>query len=181
VSRIREIPFTSAMLRELFFYDPETGSLLHRERPITARGTRPWNKKYAGREAGTSGHYGYRMVGLPEVGVFYVHRVIWKIVYGTEPSCEIDHINGVRGDNRLANLREATRQENTQNTKMYVRNTSGFRGVVQTKWGWRAKIRFKRKTIGLGTFSSPEEASAAYMAARQKLFSFNPIPRERSL
>jgi hypothetical protein len=91
--------------------------------------------------------------------------------YGEWPSGEIDHINGVRTDNRVENLRVATRSENMQNTKKPVTNKSGKKGVSwdKTTGKWRAEIRANGKKYNLGRFKTIEEAFKAHESAADKL------------
>jgi hypothetical protein len=176
---VRKIPFSSEVLRELFSYNPETGELLWRPRPGSTWGINSWNAKYPGKRAGTLVN-GYWMVGLPEAGIFLAHRVIWKMVYGSDPQAFLDHINGDRSDNRLANLREATRSDNAQNKPTQRNNTSGFSGVhwVRRCKKWQSRIGIGGKKVVLGLFTSPEEAYQAYLGAKSRLHTFNPVPRE---
>ena len=74
-------------------------------------------------------------------------------------------INRQRADNRIANLRPATRSQNQGNTISWRTNTSGYRGVRRTRYGrWKATISKNCCLIHLGTFDTPEEAHAAYCA-----------------
>ena len=83
---------------------------------------------------------------------------------------QIDHKNGIRHDNRLCNLREATRFQNQQNLGISIRNTSGFMGVSYHKVTaqWRASIRTDHGHKHLGYFDTPEAAAAAYRAAANR-------------
>lgn len=89
-----------------------------------------------------------------------VHRAVWAISYGRWPKHEIDHINRVRTDNRLINLREATRNENAENTKLYATSTSGYRGVSWHKasQNWVARVRFNGVNYSLGYFNDIDAA-----------------------
>lgn len=91
--------------------------------------------------------------------------------YSVWPEQELDHINRDRADDRLANLREASRVQNTHNVSVKRTSSSGVKGVTLTKNGkrWEANITFERKRSYLGTFDSPEEAAAAYRAASLRL------------
>src|SRR4030095_14944144 len=98
---------------------------------------------------------------------YYGHRLAWLYVFGQWPNDELDHINLVTSDNRIANLREATKAQNNSNCSVRSHSKSGKKGVdfVQSTGKWRAKISKNRRRIHLGTFNSPEEAHAAYCAA----------------
>jgi hypothetical protein len=156
-------------LRQCFDYDPETGVLRWRERPIehfkSVQAWRAWTTKYAGQPFGCQSN-GYVLGGLGGVN-WFAHCIIWKLVHDEEPP-EVDHRNRVRDDNRLDNLRAASSSQNKHNSPARQGNVSGFKGVSRN-WGkWAARICVDRRTICLGSFSTPEEASAAYRAAAAK-------------
>jgi hypothetical protein len=89
---------------------------------------------------------------------------------GAEPPQTIDHKEGNRDDNRWEQLRPATQQQQIWNRSIFKNNLSGFRGVNQERGGrYRARIRVGGKRIQLGTFSTPQEASAVYEAAARQL------------
>jgi len=78
---------------------------------------------------------------------------------------DIDHIDGNRDNNAIANLRLASSMQNAANRRRSARNKSGFKGVVARDGGWRAQIRRNGRFISLGTHPTKEQASAAYIAA----------------
>jgi hypothetical protein len=84
---------------------------------------------------------------------------------------DVDHINGVKSDNRWCNLREATRAENTSNTQIRITNTSGYKGVGWHKHHkkWSAQIRVDGYLYYLGLFDTPEEAAAMFEGAAKML------------
>jgi hypothetical protein len=89
---------------------------------------------------------------------------------GEWPKGLIDHVNGVKDDNRFANLRVVDETGNSQNIrKPNRRNKSGFMGVIFFQNKWRASITHKGKTHWLGDFKTPEEAHEAYLIAKRKL------------
>ena len=98
------------------------------------------------------------------------HRIAWAIVHGRWPEHFLDHINRVRTDNRLANLREATNAENLRNRSVVRNNESGTKGVRMDKRSkrWQARIKIGGTSISLGAFASRDEAAAAYTAAAKK-------------
>ena len=154
-------PLTQERLREVFRYDPDTGYF--------------WRFKPAGRAnidkpAGDRHDHGYVLVSIDSVR-YFAHRLAWFYVYGTWPVAQMDHINGIRDDNRIVNLREATNTENCRHGGLPVHNTSGFKGV--TRWksrpqNWIASIKINGKRLYLGTFSTPEAAHQAYCDAAQQ-------------
>lgn len=145
---------TDETLKALLHYDPQTGAFT-------------W---LAGQRRGTSAGSG-QSKGYMQIVIggrkYYAHRLAWLYMTGKWPGIQIDHINGNKGDNRFSNLREVTPAQNQHNTGANKLNQSGFKGVSKRKKyeGWEAQIRINGKRTYLGTFSSPEEASAAYQAA----------------
>lgn len=158
---------TQAYLHECFSYDPLTGSLTWKVRPLHhfphAQAQSDWNKRFPGKEAGSSSG-GYIRVGINNAR-YKAHRVIWVMLIGKWPKY-IDHKNLNGLDNRLTNLREATSSENRWNTNQRrVRDLP--RGVYRNYRGGRfaARVTLRGKEIHLGSFDTPEEAHAAWCAA----------------
>lgn len=89
----------------------------------------------------------------------YVHRVIWALYYKQWPELMIDHINGVRNDNRLCNLRLATASMNALNGGLFSTNTTGVRGVSMTPFG---KYKVTKCSKFLGNYDTLMEAERAY-------------------
>jgi len=105
---------------------------------------------------------------------YMAHRLAWLYEYGTWPANQIDHINRQPSDNRIANLREATHAQNMQNKAMPRNNKSGFHGVCWSTRDskWRTQIRINKKTIALGLYDCPIEASNAYQVAKAQYHPF---------
>jgi hypothetical protein len=164
---------TQEYLKECFNYDHDTGILRWKVRPqehfATDRVCKSVNSKWAGHVAGAISSSGYLIVGVNGKR-HLVHRVIWPLVCGKWPEFDIDHINGNRADNRLTNLREATRSENRRNCRIRGDNKSGLKGVgFHKKRGkYRARIKADGITTNLGFFSTPQEAHTAYCTAADK-------------
>lgn len=161
---------TQERLKELFDYDKELGHLIRRVR--TSPNTRP------GEVAGRVNNKGYRQTMIDKQR-HMEHRLVWLYVHGEWPSMEVDHINGVRDDNRIENLRLATRAQNQQNVGIRSHNTSGYIGVT---WypklsRWRAQIKANGKKMHIGLFDCPVEAHNAYLAKKAELHTFQPVPR----
>lgn len=167
----------AARAHELFVYDDTTGALrCKRDRGVGAGFRR------AGEPAGARDDRGYIRVWID--GRHYrAHRIVWLLAYGNFPEAEIDHINGVRGDNRLCNLRIATMPENMQNRKIHKNNTSGGTGVTFYKrvGKWVARISVNRRRICLGYFGDKAHAHQAYLNAKSQFHPFQPVPRSESL
>lgn len=113
---------------------------------------------------------GYRLIGI-EGKVYKASRLAWFMVHGEWPSDTIDHVNTVRDDDRLQNLRLATRAENQRNRTRQKNNTSGFKGVHWHPQSgmWRARIVLGGKHTCLGLFKSLLDAAASYQSAAEKL------------
>lgn len=126
--------------------------------------------RYAGKEAGSAMGNGYVAVTIFKTR-YYCHRLAWAFMTGAFPSEQIDHINGVKSDNRWTNLREATPTLNSQNNRRARKhNKTGFLGVVSVGLRFKARIGMpNRKIIYLGTFDTPQEAHDAYVDGKRKL------------
>ena len=134
-------------------------------------------KTKVGSIAGTLLPNGYRDIHI--YGKKYrEHRVIWLWHHGKWPTDQIDHINGVRDDNRIENLREATRVENYQNKTVYKNNLCGKTGVYfhKQRSKWASSIQINKKRVFLGLFEDVESAYAAYVTAKANLHTFQPFP-----
>jgi hypothetical protein len=152
---------TAEEARALLDYDRETGVI----RWIVHVG----NQYVAGDIAGGVTKYGYRRVRV--LGRKYMaHRLAWLITHGHFPDGPIDHINGCRDDNRLVNLRAATREINNQNLRKARRNSKlGVLGVSMDRKRYKAQIQVGGKVLFIGNFSTAEDARAAYLAAKRHL------------
>lgn len=102
---------------------------------------------------------------------YLAHRLAWFYMHGLWPAHEIDHINGNGSDNRIANLRQATRGENSTNSPAQKSNKIGLRGVHFHRGAkrYRAQICKNLKITHLGYFDTAEDAHAAYLTAAHKL------------
>lgn len=165
---------TPEQLRELLRYEPETGKLfwLPRARKMfrSDRSFGAWHSNYCGKEAFTATHaHGYKFGTILE-RPYLAHRVAWAISFGVWPEHHIDHANGDQSDNRLNNLRSASRSENMGNSKRKSSNSCGLKGVTFHKetGRWRARLTKDLRQISLGIFDTPEAAHAAYCEAAKK-------------
>jgi hypothetical protein len=154
---------TQARLRELLRYNPETGEFR-------------WLKRVnqfarVGRIAGGVNKFG----GYLHISVggraYLAHQLAWLYMTGEWCRPMIDHRDGNRLNNRWNNLRRATRSQNNANTPRQRNNLSGFKGVgLRSGRKWRARICKNKRRHTLGTFSTPQAAHAAYVAAARRLF-----------
>lgn len=141
-------------LKSLLHYNPDTGNFTWIDKPCS--------KIARGAVAGGYGAHGYFRVSV--LGKrYYAHRLAWFYATGEWPSAQIDHVNGVKDDNRLVNLREATAMQNNANLRIKPLNTSGYAGVSfdKVRGNWIARVRSDGRRFNLGRFATPEEAHAA--------------------
>lgn len=142
---------TQKELKELFAYDSETGDFTR----IKATS----NSVKVGEVINSKDAYGYIHTRI-KGNRYKVHRLIWLYVHGKFPKHQIDHINHIRDDNRICNLREVTHQENAKNVSMNCNNTSGTVGVRFNKGmnKWVSRIMLNQRALWLGCFDSKEDA-----------------------
>jgi hypothetical protein len=151
-------------LRSLFSYDADTGEftrLVTKQKRATVSG-----------KIGSDDLYGYKTTRI--AGRSYkIHRLAWLYVHGAWPDGDIDHINGNRSDNRIANLRDVARKVNLENQRRATNNRStGLLGAYfdrRKKNCYYARISVGDKSIHLGTFQTAEAAHEAYLKAKREL------------
>lgn len=102
---------------------------------------------------------------------YYAHRLAWAFCNGSWPIGDIDHINEDKSDNRISNLRVASRSENMFNRSCNKNNTSGMKGVVFCKATnrWRAQMMVNKKSVNIGRFKTKEAAANAYMLKAKEI------------
>lgn len=122
----------------------------------------------AGDEAGCLKKNGYMRIVVDGTRL-WMHRVVWAMHNDKWPDGEIDHINGVRHDNRIENLRCVTAAINQQNQKSLRRNKSGLLGVQKGCNRYYARINVSDKQINIGSFPTAEAAHAAYVAVKREV------------
>lgn len=152
---------SQAELQSLLRYEPHTGQFIRLVR--TAPSVR------VGDVAGGLDAHGYVVIRLHGRS-YKAHRLVWLYVHGRLPKHDIDHINGVRTDNRIANLREATRAQNSRNAGVRRDSRSGIKGVYWCKAAnkWAAHCRMNGALQHLGVYQSREEAKTAYISFAKK-------------
>jgi hypothetical protein len=151
---------TAEFVRSILDYDQNTGVF-------------SW-KVSGGRRGLIAGYRkasGYIVIGINK-RQYRAHRLAWLSANGEWPLGEIDHKNGVFDDNRLCNLRDASKSQNQANKTKYKNNTSGVKGVFYDKVNknWVAQINVNRNRVNLGRHTSIESAATAYAAAARKYF-----------
>lgn len=152
---------TADRARQVLAYDPETGQLTWKQ----TLSNRALAGSVAGNVSVADGYVQIRVDGQ----IYRGHRLAWLIVTGDWPRQVIDHINGVRSDNRWANLRDTSQSVNSRNSlKVRPNSASGLLGVSFRSDNGKpfAQIMVNGRNVNLGTFATPELAHAAYMAAK---------------
>ena len=149
--------YTPAYIHSLFEY--RDGKLYRKVRRSNSK---------AGQEAGWTGNKGYKIIGLDYKEVL-VHRLIYLMHHGYAPE-KIDHINGIRDDNRIENLREASCSENNYNQKISVKNTSGCKNVSWNKARskWAVRIVYDKRKVKQWYVDDFEFAELLAQQAREK-------------
>jgi hypothetical protein len=142
------------LIQQLIAYAPDTGVLTWKKNRRRAR---------VGDVCGTpnKGYIQIRTCGV----TMRAHRIAWAIHFGEWPYGYVDHINGIRSDNRIENLRIATVSQNTFNRGVQKNNKHGIKGVTPVGNRWMAQIQVHGKQMYLGTFDVLEDASKAYKTA----------------
>jgi len=163
-------PLTQERLKEILEYNPETGIFKRfKSRKGEPHTYNPENLN----------PYNYIIIRIDE-HCYRAHRLAWLYVYGKLPEKQLDHINGIRNDNRIINLREATNSQNSMNKPNRKDNTSGHKGVKFNKKTnkWEANIKVNQKQTYLGLFVNKEDAIKAYQKAASLLhgeFAYKPL------
>lgn len=150
-------------LREILKYNPDTGILTWIN--AVANGSIP-----KGTEAGYVNNEGYRQLWIGSY-MRLSHRVAWAIFYGEWPKGEIDHVNGIKDDNRIQNLRVVSHRKNQQNRIEHRSgNLVGARKNSRSRKNpWQSQIRINGKRIHLGCFPTELDAHKAYIEKVEEL------------
>lgn len=152
---------TQERLMQKVHYDPISGIFTWKKGRGPVKG---------GSVAGRPHFQGYVRISI-DYKDYLAHRLAWLYVHGEWPSDEIDHANGNKTDNRIENLRQATRAENCRNVKVHKRNRLGIKGVSERDdcvKRFSSQIRIDGKVRQLGRYETAEEAKAAYDEAALK-------------
>jgi hypothetical protein len=158
---------TQAELKSILHYNPETGIFT-------------WLKNHAhipaiGKIAGHLNKRGYIAIKV-QPNLYSGHRLAWLYMTGSWPKKLLDHINGIKNDNRWCNLREVTQSQNKQNMYRKPANAKkGLLGVCFKNNGWEASIKVDYKSIYIGRFKTEIEAHNAYLEMKRKIHPFSNI------
>jgi hypothetical protein len=155
---MEELKLNQNRLKQMLKYDAETGQFtwLVKSGPLSA-----------GAIAGTP-HNGYLRIQV-DGKCYRAHRLAFFYVNGSMPIDEIDHINGIKNDNRWVNLRTTNHQTNMQNqSRAHSSNGCKTLGVSMQGAKYRARVRVNGKNKNLGMFNSPDAAHLAYVFAKRE-------------
>lgn len=157
----------SEYLHECFITDPDNGLLFWKERPIhhfaSEGAMKLINTRCAGKEAGCMGSDGYLRVRFKGRS-HLLHRIMWELINGRIPNeMQVDHINHNRSDNRICNLRLATKKENLKNKSRSKLNTTGESGISyrQDVNKFMARVSINGHRHSIGCFETVEQARVA--------------------
>lgn len=164
---LKKADLTADHLRTLVHYDPETG--------VFTRIRKTCNRVKVGDVCGSPNSNGYLQVSI-ENRLYLLANLAVLYMTGSWPTGTVDHRNTVRTDNRWDNLRDIPNDVNQQNRRTASRSSkSGLLGVSPSHGRWAASIQVNKKKRHLGLFDTPEEASAAYIAAKRSLHPGNTL------
>lgn len=172
---------TIERLKQLIDYDPANGVMTWRPRSEAdfssknphytgARLAHRWNSQFAGKSCGCDNGAGYLVTRIGGMSI-KAHRIAFAIYHGRWPGEMVDHINGIKSDNRIENLREVTRSQNLQNQRVR-KGTSAYKGVTWDKGmsAWLVQIRLNKVNNRVGFYDDEVVAARAYDAAAIQLF-----------
>lgn len=157
---------TPEMVREVLDYDPASGVMQWRARPVFRSQDQTWNTRFADQPVGRADRDGYLRFTLMGIQVL-VHRAAWAHVHNEWPPQMIDHRDGNRINNAISNLRLADVAQNTANARKRAGTRSRFKGLTwcATHRKWKATVQRRGVTKLVGYFDDEETAHAAYCAA----------------
>ena len=157
-------------LKECLDYNPDTGVIIWKKKtginsPIKIGQEAGWDKV-------KTETLSYRVIRFNHT-LYKAHRLAYYMHHGTDPrNTDIDHEDGNGLNNKINNLRVATRSENGRNRKLQKNNTSGATGVTwhKVRKRWVAAIKVNGKQIHLGVYINKEDAIQARKEAEKKYF-----------
>lgn len=154
-------PVPINILKGLFTVDYESGTLIRRVSTYRAQ-----KEAVAGYKA-NNGYLAVSVVGVRAL----VHRVIWAIHYDAWPEGDIDHIDNDKTNNRIPNLRMATKSQNSMNTRIRKDSTTGIKGVCYNSANSNYRVRLIKDNtpVEVGSFLTIQAAAEAVKLARKKI------------
>lgn len=154
---------TQELLKEILHYNQDTGAFTWKTHVNN-------NNGHKNSLAGRINDAGYLLITYKRK-TYRAHRLAWLYVYGEMPTYEIDHINHIRDDNRIANLRQATRLDQTKNMSMRSDNKTGVTGVIHRpdrNKQWQVRITVNKNRITVGSYDTKNEAIIARKDAEKR-------------
>jgi len=167
------IKMTLEVANLYFLYNHITGDLIYKPRCRSLfkknHSYSSWNNKIMNKPVKKLDKDGYLIATIFK-DFYMAHRVCWLLYYGEFPKYQIDHINHIRADNRIVNLRDVSHTDNMKNKKRYKNNKSGFMGVSWDRISnrWVANITINKKQVCLGGSNSKAEAIKMRKEALEK-------------
>ena len=166
---------TQERLKELLHYDPDTGDFTWKYRYDMPK---QWNTRYANKKSGCIHCEGYIRIRINEKK-YLAHRLAILWMTGKFPKKQVDHVDGIKDNNKWNNIREATHSENQQNQKKAHKDnkSTGLLGVCFKKIDkkYYSRIYVNNKSKFLGYFKTAQEAHEAYLKAKRELHEFNTL------
>jgi|SRR5450631_139685 len=170
---------TQEYLKECVDYNRDTGIFIWLHRPEchfkNKRSFKQRNAARTGKQTGSFDGKGYYTISIDNKS-YLSHRLAWLYEYGKFPENDIDHVDGNRLNNRISNLREATRLQNMQNQRAPRGNnkTTNLLGVslIPSSGKFRARVTVAGKTLFSGCYKTKEEAAIAYTDAKRRFHPF---------
>lgn len=162
---------TQEYIKEILHYDSETGVFTWKDR------NNRYTKRLNGKQAGCLRNDGYLTIGIKNK-LILAHRLVFLYMEGNLPENFVDHIDGVRTNNKWSNLRHATKSENEQNIFNHrANNKLGIIGVcLNKKYGtYIAQIWINKKHIHIGNFETPQKAHEAYLQAKRQFHPYGQL------
>lgn len=165
---------TQEHLKTVLSYNKDTGLFYWKRHPLgdlaSPSQQKRWASAFIGKKAGCLKNTGYIVIRI--AGKYYqAHRLAWLYIYGKHPENEIDHIDGNKANNAIANLRDVNNKTNLRNASLSKRNQSGVCGVFWHKSNkkWFAQIGYNNQVIKLGFFDDFFEAVCVRRSKQNEL------------
>lgn len=153
---------TPDIVRGLLDYNKSSGSFTWKVSPSSGTPA----GRFAGSKSTSTGYQGIQILGKR----YQAHRIAVLWVTGENPSGDVDHINGIKSDNRWENLRCVSRTVNSQNIRSArSSNSTGLLGASKEGGRFRASIRHNGRLEFIGTFNTANEAHLAYLDRKREV------------
>lgn len=151
---------TNGKLKELLDYNQHTGIFIWK--------TNAAKNIKMGTIAGSVDSDGYICIGINKK-LYLAHRLAWLYIYNELPKNNIDHINGIKNDNRISNLKDVSQRQNGQNRKEHRNNRLVGCYFNKNRNKWQAQIKINKNQIYLGLYNTEQEAHDAYIQKIKQL------------